>query len=349
MMQRKVERKSGATTPLPSRGSIARLAILTVGGFLFGAAHAGAIEPTMQLEAKIPLGEVRGRIDHLAFDAGRDRLFVAELGNDSVGVLDLKARKVIHRIAGLKEPQGVGYAAATDTIYVANAGDGSVRLFTGSEFKPEGRIDLGSDADNVRIDAKAKQAFVGYGSGALAEIDLATKTKRGDIALPAHPESFQLQQGGKRIFVNLPDAHLIAVADRANGKVQARWPTRGLAGNFPMALDENSARVVSVFRSPARLAFYAMEDGKRVAERETCGDADDVFVDRVRMRIYVICGEGAIDVFDASSDAYKHLERLKTVPGARTGLMIPERDLLAVALRASRNGPAAIWLYRLPR
>src|SRR5712691_9421867 len=85
----------------------------------------------LQLESKIPLGDVRGRIDHMAIDLPRQRLFVAELGNDSVGIVDLKNRKVVHTITGLKEPQGVGYVPSTDALYVANAGDGSVRLFQG--------------------------------------------------------------------------------------------------------------------------------------------------------------------------------------------------------------------------
>ena len=33
----------------------------------------------LQLEAKIPLGNVRGRIDHMAVDLKRQRLFIAEL------------------------------------------------------------------------------------------------------------------------------------------------------------------------------------------------------------------------------------------------------------------------------
>src|SRR5262252_8062445 len=70
------------------------------------------------LETKIPLGDVRGRIDHLAVDLNRQRLFVAELGNDTVGVVDLKARRVALRLAGLKEPQGVGYVTSSDTLYV---------------------------------------------------------------------------------------------------------------------------------------------------------------------------------------------------------------------------------------
>jgi hypothetical protein len=61
----------------------------------------GAGQPTaqtantlpLQLEAKIPLGDVRGRIDHMAIDLSRQRLFVAELGNDSVGIVDLRSRR----------------------------------------------------------------------------------------------------------------------------------------------------------------------------------------------------------------------------------------------------------------
>src|ERR1700730_12441565 len=84
-----------------------------------------AVAPLV-LEAKIPLGEVSGRIDHLAIDVKRQRLFVAELGNDALGVVDLAAGKVLRTIAGLKEPQGVAYVDFADSIYVANAGDGSV-------------------------------------------------------------------------------------------------------------------------------------------------------------------------------------------------------------------------------
>jgi hypothetical protein len=126
------------------------------------------------LETKIPLGEVSGRIDHLAIDAKRQRLFVAELGNNSLGVVDLAAGKVLHRIAGFNEPQGVAYVPFADSIYVANAGDGSVRVLRGVDLAPIGRVDLGDDADNVRIDTRHNRVLVGYGKGALAVVDPAS-------------------------------------------------------------------------------------------------------------------------------------------------------------------------------
>src|SRR5258706_9617880 len=176
----------------------------------------------LQLETKIPLGEVRGRIYHMAVDLKRQRLFVAELGNDAVGIIDLANRKLIGTITGLKEPQGVGYEPSTDTLYVANAGDGSVRLFEGGDYKTTGRIELGSDADNIRVDAAAKRVLIGYGSGALAVIDPSTHSKVGDIPLKAHPESFQIDPDTGLIFVNVPDAHGIAVVDRVSQKQIAK-------------------------------------------------------------------------------------------------------------------------------
>jgi len=170
----------------------------------------------LQLETKIPLGDVRGRIDHMAVDLKRQRLFVAELANDSLGVIDLANRKLIRTITALKEPQGISYEPSTDTLYVANAGDGSVRLFEGSDYNAAGRIELGSDADNIRIDTAAKRVFIGYGSGGLAIIDPLTHSKVGDVPLKAHPESFQIDPDTSQIFVNVPDARGIAVVDRVS-------------------------------------------------------------------------------------------------------------------------------------
>ena len=119
----------------------------------FAGAVSAAIEPApLTIEAKIPLGDVRGRIDHLAIDHARQRLFVAELGNNSLSIVDLKGQKVLHRITGLNEPQGVAYVSGVDLIFVSNGGDGSVRIFSGDDFSPRGRVDLGNDADNLRVD-----------------------------------------------------------------------------------------------------------------------------------------------------------------------------------------------------
>lgn len=315
------------------------LAIVTTGTY-------GANPPPLELEAKISLGEVRGRIDHLAIDVKRQRLYVAELGNDSVGVVDLKERKTVRMLTDLKEPQGIGYVPSTDTLYVANAGDGSVRIFQGADLTLVGQIALESDADNMRVDDAAHRLFVGYGSGAIAVIDTASRQKIAEVPLKEHPESFQLDPSGSQIFVNVPDAHQIAVVDRNTSKQVATWPTETLRANYPMALDPARDRVVAVFRHPAKLGIFEARSGHLVAAVDTCGDADDVFFDAKRSRLYVSCGEGFIDVLEARADGYTSLGRLPTASGARTAFFTPDLDRLMLAVRAAWGNQASIWIFR---
>src|SRR4051794_26897360 len=214
---------------------------LLVGGVLAGfavPAFAGETQAPVVLERPIPLGNVSGRIDHMAVDLRRGRLFVAELGNNTVDVVDLAAGRPIHRIGGLHEPQGVGYAPAADVIAVASAGDGSVRFYKGEDFAPVGSVDLGDDADNVRLDTRSGKFLVGYGSGGIATLDPTGGTVIAKVALPAHPEGFRVDAEGHRALVNVPDAGQIAAVDLTTGKQTATWRVPDLSANFPMAWDE---------------------------------------------------------------------------------------------------------------
>jgi hypothetical protein len=300
----------------------------------------------LELETKIPLGEVRGRIDHLAVDVARQRLFVAELGNDTVGVVDLVHHSVQRTLTGLHEPQGVGYEPTTDTLFVANAGDGGVELFQGADLNHVDRIELGSDADNVRVAPTNHQVVIGYGSGALAIIDPAKQKKTGDIKLKGHPESFQLMADGGRAFVNVPGSHEIAVVDLLQGSQIASWSPGRLLSNYPMSLDQARSRIHVVFRHPATLAAFDAQSGKKLYSIETCADSDDVFLDPARSRIYVSCGEGFVEIFTAEADRYRKEDRIATLGGARTALFVPELDRYFLAVRADGQTPAAIWVFK---
>ncbi len=303
-----------------------------------------AVAP-LALETKIPLGEVSGRIDHLGIDLKRQRLFVAELGNDSLGVVDLAAGKVLRTIAGMSEPQGVAYVSFADSVYVANGGDGSVRVLRADDLAQTGRIELGNDADNVRVDAPRNRVVVGYGKGALAVIDPVSRAKTANLQLKGHPEGFQLDEAGSQVFVNVPDVREIEVVDLAS-KASRSLSTQGAGSNFPMAIDQDAHRVLVVFRGPPSLMALSSQDGRIVAKTQTCGDADDVFVDAKRHRVYVSCGEGVVDVLEQDGSGYRRLARVPTLSGARTSLFAPELDRLFVAVRARSNEPAAIWVFR---
>jgi YVTN family beta-propeller protein len=312
----------------------------SVGWFSMKAAAA-----PLELEDKITLGAVAGRIDHMAIDLNRQRLFVAELGNNSVSVVDLAGKAVVKRITGLKEPQGVGYVGASDRLFVANAGDGSLHIYAGDDLHREGQIQLGDDADNIRIDER-NRLFVGYGNGAIAVLDSATGSRIADFPLSAHPESFQIDKAGKRVFVNVPSASQIAVIDIASGKQVAKWGLPRERGNFPMTLDTDGARLFAVYRNQPVLAVFDTNKGELIEQIATCGDADDIFFDEKRRRLYISCGAGALWVLDASGAKVKQLAQLPTKVGARTAFFEPTLDRLFVPIREAVGMPAELWIYR---
>jgi DNA-binding beta-propeller fold protein YncE len=315
---------------------------------LFGLSSGIAGAEPLVLQRTIALKGVSGRIDHMAIDAGRKRLFVAELGNSTLDVIDLEGGQVIDRISGLKEPQGAGYAPESDILAIANGGDGSVRLFHGADLSAAGVVALGDDADNVRFDPASGNFIVGYGSGGLATIDPRGGAVLSRIRLPAHPESFQIDAASRRAYVNVPGAQQIAVFDLKAGQAAA-WRVPGLAANFPLALDEAGGTVASVFRSPPRLVLLDAHNGNATSNLASCGDADDVFFDNRRRRLYVSCGEGRVDVWQQDGTGYRRVGSIRTASGARTSLFVPTLDRLYVAARAGFFGlgsDAAILEFR---
>jgi hypothetical protein len=324
---------------------VARLLLTSMLVLIALTARGGGAAPNpapLVLERTILLKGVIGRIDHLAFDPGHGRLFVAELGNGMVEAIDLRAGRSIGRIGGLKEPQGLAYLPARDELAVASGGDGTVRFYRAADLAPLGVLRLGADADNARVDPRSRRLVVGYGAGALATIDPATQRVVSTLPLPGHPESFRLD--GARVFVNVPDAGSIFVGDLAASRATARWKGAHRF-NFPLAFDARSGALASVYRLPPRLAILEAASGATRADIATCGDVDDVFFDPKRERIYVSCGDGAVDVIQTRPIAAS-IGRIPTRPGARTSLFAPELDRLFVAARAASSREAAILVYR---
>ena len=304
-------------------------------------------EPPLALVATIPLPDVKGRIDHLDVDVKGHRLFIAALGNNTVEVLDIGANHHAKSIPGFGEPQGLAYVPESNRLYVANGSAGRVEVLDGGSLAPLQRIAKLDDADNVRYDGAQRAVVVGYGKGALRIVRADSAESAGDIPLSGHPESFQLERTGNRAFVNVPSAGHVAVVDRAKREVIATWEVPGARENFPMALDEKGRRLFVGTRSPGMMLVYDTDSGKVIAKLQIGGDTDDIFFDPDRNRVYVICGEGRIDIFRAESgDRYTSEGSIQTAPRARTGLFVPEEGKLYVAAPAIGASAARVLVYQ---
>jgi DNA-binding beta-propeller fold protein YncE len=310
-----------------------------------------AIQPRSQQERltllrPIELPQVEGRIDHLALDPIGERLFVAALGNNTVEVVDVKNGTHLKSLPGFREPQGIASVLDAQLLAVANGQGDGVQLINASDYRLVKSIALGDDSDNVRYDTAAKRLYVGYSDGALAAINPADGKVLGNAKLAGHPESFQLERTGPRIFVNVPTAEQIAVVDRNAMTITARWPVSGAKSNFPMALDESNHRLFVGCRKPAKVLVYDTTTGKEIGAFDIVGDTDDMFYDSQRKRLYVAGGEGFIDVLDASAPAtLTRLARVNTAAGARTALFAPEQGKLYLAVPHRGSQRAEIRVY----
>jgi len=332
------------------RSFVVEIAILTLVG---SAGAILAVQPSREQEplvlaTAIELPRVDGRIDHLAFDAAGQRLFVAALGNNTVEVVDVKAARHLRSLPGFREPQGIAFLPGAKLIVVAN-GQGEGVQFVGDDYRMAQSARLGDDSDNVRYDAGARRVYVGFGNGAIAAIGVADAKVLGQAKLAGHPESFQLERSGARIFVNVPTADHIAVVDRESMRVIATWPVTTAKANYPMAVDEASHRLFVGCRRPAKALVYDTTSGKEITAFDIVGDTDDLFYDAARKRLYVSGGEGFIDVFQSDgANRFTRRGRVPTAAGARTSLFVPElnRLFLAVPHRGSQRAEIRIYEAR---
>jgi len=313
------------------------------------ATHAQEIlDNPLRFVQAIPLAGVEGRIDHLAVDLRGRRLFVCALGNDTVEVIDLEKAARVHTIRGLGAPQGAAYVPDLNRLFIANDRGGVCNIYDANSWQLIGSADFQDDADNLRYDLVAKRIYVGFGSGGIGIIDAADGKQLGSIKLSAHPEAFALEKQGKRIFVNVPNSGYVAVLDRDKSDMVATWKTDLASGNFPIALDEANHRLFVGCRFPPKLVVLNTDSGDVVTKIDISGDSDDVFYDSKHHRVYAICGAGKIDVIQQTDpNTYKVIAKIGTAAGARTGLLVPERDCLFIAVPHRGSQGAEIRAYQV--
>jgi WD40 repeat protein len=308
----------------------------------------------LKLVQKIPMPNVKGRLDHFGLDLAGKRLFVAALGDDqnTVEVIDLKSGKWVASIPGQSKPQGLFYSSDFKKLFVANGTDGTCKIFAGDTFKLIDSIALGSDADHVGYDPATQYLYVGFGdakSGALAIIDTRDNKHIGDIKTDARPGGIKIEQSRPQTFVTLTGATHLGVVDLKKREQAAAWPT-GVAGNVALALDEGHHRLFDGVREPATLIVLDTDAGKEITRLEGVAGIDDLWYDSARNRVYASGGRG----FDVGyiytyqqkdADHYELIAKVPTAAGAGTSFWLPQLNRLYVAAPANEKEEAAILVF----
>src|SRR4051794_20001634 len=251
----------------------------------------------LELVQTIQLEGAAGRLDHMALDADGRRLFVANLSNDSLDVIDLSAGKPIKRFTGQRKIQGVAYAPGVDRIFVGVGEAGQCNIFDGKNYELLRSLKM-PDADNVRFNPASGLVYVGRAERALTAVDAKTYEVKATLTLPGQPEAFQLDSERKRLYVNCVGPSSVAVVDLSEHKLVANYTPPGIEGLYPMTLDRNSQRIYIGCRKPAVVICLDAKSGDELWRTEIAGDIDDLFFDGKRRRLYASCGAGSLAVLE---------------------------------------------------
>lgn len=310
--------------------------------------HSGP--PCLERIQKIRLnGRPEKKLDHMALDAKRDRLYLANMANRTLDIIDLKTGKVLKEIPEQKGIQGVTYSPELDRIFVGLGVDGICNAFDGETFKLLKSLPFPTDADNVRYDPRTGVVYVAHLEKSLGIVDAKTLEAKADMKLPGFSESLTLEKDRPRMYMNTPSPPEVMVFDRDKREVIARYPLKKASGNYPLALDEANKRLFTGCRKEPMVLVMDTETGKEIASVPVPHDIDDLFYDAKRKRLYAACGEGFLAVIrQVDADRYEALEKLSTGKLARTCLFDPEssRLFLAVPRFGDMEGPE-LWVYRV--
>jgi len=310
----------------------------------------------LKLVQKIPLPNVKGRIDHMDVDVRGSRLFVAGLENGTLEVVDLKAGKRARSIPGLKTPQGVAYVPAFNKVFVANENDDTLKVFRGDTFYPLNTIRLDLGANRVTYDARSKRLYVGYGGasakkdyGEVGIIDVENDKHVSDIRVGVRPAEILTDKFGQTLFVFDSINSKIQVIDARKNQILSEWPVSGQRPGDG-AFDETTHRLFIGTRTPPAMIVMDSTSGKEVANLPTAEGMDGVYFDAAHKRVYVSGGRG----FDVGfvfvyqqhdADGYAQIGKIPTAPGAGTSFWSPELNRLYVAAPANDKEEAAILVF----
>jgi DNA-binding beta-propeller fold protein YncE len=310
---------------------------------------APAADPALELIQTIALKGKAGKLDHLALDAKRERLFLANTTNGTLDVVDLKAGKLLKQVKGQTGIQGIAYAADLDRVFVGLGGGGLCNVFGGEDYQPLKTIKFSGDADNTRYDPASHLTFVAHDEKALGIVDAKSYAVSPDLKLPGAAEGFQIETGRPRLYLVVPSPSQVLVIDTGKKEIVSTYPMKLASGGHPLALDEGNKRVFVGCRTEPMVVVLDSETGKEITSVAIPKDVDDLHYDAKRKKLYASCGEGFIAVLrQVSADKYELEDKIATVKDAKTSLFVPDanRLYLAVPRQPNQEGPE-IRVYKI--
>jgi DNA-binding beta-propeller fold protein YncE len=316
-------------------------AAAVLAGLTFNQAEAA---PLTQI-GSIPLGDAKGAIADLGMDYANQRLFILEPDAGTLAVVDLEGAKITQSITGLTGPRGLARAPTDNRLYVSTS-DGKLMIYQGAPLKAEGSVEVGANPGMLHYDAGSERIYLGLGGRKIAIIDSTHNKHWDNIRLDAEPGPLALEDNGSRIFIGAAGEPRILVADRDGNKQTASWSTGPNGPAEAVALDEDGGRLLAAFRQPAAVAWFDLNDGSLKGTAPACAEPGQLLSDDNRHRVYLVCGDGKIQVFGRdAAGGYAAVGEVPTDKGAAAAFLVPTSGRLFLGVPAEAGHGAEIRIY----
>jgi DNA-binding beta-propeller fold protein YncE len=256
-------------------------------------------------------------------------------------------------------PHAERYVPASNELLVSigDEAEGALKILNGTTFETLATFKILVDADGIAYDPATQYVYIENGGKdagnteycVVSVIDTANRKNITDIRVDgAELEAMAVEHSGTRLFVNMKTLKQVGVVDRNKLQVISTWPLPGAGVNTPLALDEMHHRLFVGAREPAEVVVLDTDTGKVIAKIPCVGEADDMFYDEARKRIYVTGDEGFISIIaQADADHYEPVAKLRTRPGARNSLFVPELGRFFVAVPSEGQKEAELLVFQV--
>jgi DNA-binding beta-propeller fold protein YncE len=320
----------------------------------------GAASPVLQALGRTELPGYGGDFDHFGVDLAGNRLFLAAEDHGTLEVFDLKSGAHEKTVSGVETPHSIFFIPDMNRLLVTDSGAGMTKVLDATTYQVTGSIKLVPGADSIGFDAPRDRLYVVTGGkdvnmmdSVLAEINPRTGQPVGDVTFDSnHVEAMAVEQHGNRLYINVTDKNYMAVIDKDQRAIIARWPIKEAEQNAPVALDEANHRLFIVTRKPGTLVVLNAMTGESIAHFKAPERCDEVVFDAANHRVYVAGGEGFIGVYQQlDADHYQQLANVPSAKGAKTAVLVPALHRLYLAVspgEGSTSGGGIMWFKVLP-
>ncbi len=296
----------------------------------------------LRIIGHVDLPGYEGDFDHFAADVAGNRLFMAAEDHGTLEVFSLDGLARLATVKGpIETPHSILYMPDVHKLLVTETGKSMSHYFNSDSYAFEKPLPLVPGADSAAYDPARNRYYIVTGGkdvpmpdSWLEQINPRTGKLINKLHFDAdHVEALEVEQHGPHLFINVTDKNYVAVLDKMTLKEVARWPVTAAEANCCFAFDEANHRLFMVTRKPGKMLVLNSDTGETLAMFDAPGRVDQVLWDEAHHRAYALGGEGWISIVEEQDPAhFVELPRLVTAPGAKTGIIVPERGEMFVAV-----------------